>query len=137
MDPTNAKAYFNKGADHYRLEEYSEAIACSEKALKLDPNYADAYNLKGVSLSAEGELEEAIECYKNAIKYDAENAVAYYNCSIAYSVLGYEEEAITYLKAACELNNSYRESAAAEAEVSGGLFDSIKASNEFKAIINQ
>jgi tetratricopeptide (TPR) repeat protein len=58
-DPGNAVIYFNRGRAHFDLNEFSEAIANFDSALRLRPDYALAANAKKETLGRLERLKEA------------------------------------------------------------------------------
>jgi tetratricopeptide (TPR) repeat protein len=49
-DPTNYKAFNNKGIVFRNLNKFKEAIECYDQAIKLNPNYKLAINNRNYAL---------------------------------------------------------------------------------------
>jgi lipoprotein NlpI len=49
LDPTNTKAYINRGVSKHKLNDYQGAIADFSKVIELDPTNTKAYINRGVS----------------------------------------------------------------------------------------
>ena len=121
LDPSNVKAYFNRGlakADSSggwrHTTDYRSAITDYDKAIELRPNDAEAYLSRGTAKSALGYRQHAVADYNKAIELDPENAKAYNNRGTARYALGDEKCAVLDFERAielldgCENDNSYR-----------------------------
>jgi tetratricopeptide (TPR) repeat protein len=52
LDPTNADAWFEKGAAFTNLGRFEEALQCCDRALEIDPQNATAQEVKRSMSSA-------------------------------------------------------------------------------------
>ena len=107
-----AKAYYNRGAAHWRKGDFDAAIADENDAIKIDPKFADAYVRRGASYAAKGDMDRAIADYNEAIRLDPKLAKAYGHRGYAYSVKGDMDRAIADYNEAIRLDpklaNAYR-----------------------------
>ena len=83
-----AKAYYNRGAAHWRKRDFDAAIADENEAIKIDPKFADAYMRRGASYFAKGDFDRGIDDASMAIEIDPENVRAYTNRGLARGTKG-------------------------------------------------
>ena len=79
-------AYANRGIAHYAKEQYDEAIADYNMAIKANPKYETAYFNRGNAHYAKGQYDEAIADYGKVMEMDPKNPYPYYNLACIYSV---------------------------------------------------
>ena len=77
LDPDHADDYFSRGIAKVEIEDYEEAIADLDKAIKLNPKNAGAYCGRGFSKSQIGDYRGALADFKKVIKLDPKNANQY------------------------------------------------------------
>jgi tetratricopeptide (TPR) repeat protein len=65
-DPTDAKAYYDRGNVCASLGRNDEALADFTQAIQLDPSYAPAYLNIGILLTNRGRLQEALPHFEKA-----------------------------------------------------------------------
>jgi len=75
----NFSILYNKGNAFLSSGEYSKAIECYDKALKIDSSKVNALNNKGTAWDYLGEYDKAIECYNQVLSKDPKNSVALTN----------------------------------------------------------
>lgn len=101
---TGAIIWNEMGNEHFRSENYSEAIIAYNKAVHKDPNFGMPYANMGLISLLQERYSEAILLYKKSIQTlgtDQEKAVAYNGLGNAYRGVGdYENTMIAYRKAA-------------------------------------
>ncbi|KAH6897204.1 hypothetical protein B0T10DRAFT_179603 [Thelonectria olida] len=77
IDPTNksmnAKLLQNRAQCRIKLKEYAEAIADSERAIKLDPSYIKARKTKANATGLSGKWEDAVNEWKAIHELDPED----------------------------------------------------------------
>lgn len=77
IDPSNksmnAKLLQNRAQCHIKLKEYTEAIADSERAIKLDPGYIKARKTKANATGLSGKWEDAVNEWKKVHELDPED----------------------------------------------------------------
>jgi len=72
-DPTNAAAYWNRGAVLCDRQECEQAIADFTRALDLDPDYAQAYYDRGMVYRALDHREKAAADFESYLDLAAED----------------------------------------------------------------
>lgn len=100
FDPESAKAYYERGCEKLKKEEFSSAYSDFTQAIKLDPEYANAYIQRGdIHLSLEM-YQEAELNYKKAIEIYPNIALPYYKVgNLKYQVELYKEAIEKYSQA--------------------------------------
>lgn len=77
-DPrSRTRSLVGKGNSLLSLDQYEEALACFEEALRVEPEDAEARLKKGTALEKLGRLEEALEWYDQALAADSSLTVAH------------------------------------------------------------
>jgi len=144
---TDAKLQYNKGIDYYKLGQFEEAANCFKNAIDLDPNYIDAYYNLGSILEYLNQKDAALSVFKQIILRSPEDYEAVYKAARLSKNLGEYEKAKMYLtlipldskvgvqaqQLAAELETNLtelqsekaKEEAAAEEELSDGLYEDI------------
>jgi len=107
INPKFARAYFNRGIIHRKLNENDKAIADYTKAIELDPNYVAAYNNRGTAYDDLKEYDKAIADYTKAIELDPSYVRAHQNRGITHRKLGKYDKAIADYTKAIELDQNY------------------------------
>lgn len=90
---SEAEQHHNVGVGLALKEQWNEAIAEFDEALRLDPNYAVAYINRSTAYFALGQYERAIRDLDEAIRLNAKDDVAYANRALAYTALSKDQEA--------------------------------------------
>jgi tetratricopeptide (TPR) repeat protein len=103
LDPKDAVAYNNRGANYNAMGEYEKAEADYTRAIELDPKDAVAYNNRGANYNAMGEYEKAEADYTRAIELDPDYAGAYFNRGNNYNAMGEYEAALMDFEHAADL----------------------------------
>lgn len=108
-DRSEARVYLDKGKEHYRTDEDTQAAEAFQQAIKLNPELAEAHFRLGLTYDALGQPQEAEEAYKKAVetykKYlsideNSNDAEAHYNLGQTYAGLHlYTEAAREYREA--------------------------------------
>ena len=99
-DPSNHKAYVNKGVVHRLRGELELAAKCYQKAIALDPNYAEAHASLGALAIFQDDPQRAIQHLERATALDPSLAVSHSNLAVAYAAAGRFDEADQSLKKA-------------------------------------
>lgn len=99
LQPSRDYTWANKGNALADLEQYTEAIECYDKAIKLSDStirkpevLAATWYLRGFALYNCHRYQDAIESYNHATEIDPSFAFAWTNKGSAYSELGKEYE---------------------------------------------
>lgn len=72
----SAEEWYKKGvalAGTNKLEGYSAALKCFDRAIEIDPTNADYWNLKGNMYTVFDDWYSAIKCYDKAIELEPDN----------------------------------------------------------------
>jgi len=123
----NAEKYLQEGVAHFQKQEYDQAIASYEKAIKLDPKAAAAYNLLGMAYRfkynqlGKPELrQKEIEAFQKAIEVDPKYWVGMINLGATYYFMGDKAKAAPLFKKALEINSNHPEKAQIEKMIAEG-----------------
>jgi tetratricopeptide (TPR) repeat protein len=109
-----ARIYLDKGKEHYRNDEDTQALEAFREAIKLDPELAEAHFRLGLSYDALGQQQEAEEAYKKAVEtykryFEADenkdDAEAHYNLGQTYAGLHLYSEAVREYRQATRLRS--------------------------------
>lgn len=87
LDPTNSKAYNNRGTAFFNLEKIRRAIEDYDAAIRMDTGYAAAYNNRGIAYYHLDENWKAIEDFNQAIQIQPDNVNTYLFRGAAYKKL--------------------------------------------------
>lgn len=123
----NAEKYVQEGLAHFQKQEYDQAIASYEKAIKLEPKAAGAYNLLGMAYRFKYNLlgnpeyrAKEIVAFEKAIEIDPKFWVAMINLGATYYYQGQKAKAAPLFKKALELNPAHPEKAQIEKMIAEG-----------------
>ncbi|MDR0754393.1 MAG: tetratricopeptide repeat protein [Prevotellaceae bacterium] len=94
----------NVEIDHAKLENYTEAIECWQKAIDINPNDAVAYYNMGNAYDELGNYTEAIACYQKSLDIDPTAARVYNNMGYSYAGLENYTEAISCWQKAVDID---------------------------------
>ena len=67
LDPNNADAHFNLGAQFDRTKQYSDAVAHFQKVVQIDPKNPRAWDYLGLNLEPLGEVARAEEAFRRGL----------------------------------------------------------------------
>jgi len=82
--PTNFRAYHNRGIDLSERKEFDLALADFNKTIEINPDYAKAYTNRSALYKLRGELDKALADYNQAIRLDADIEATYNNRGMFY-----------------------------------------------------
>ena len=123
----SAEQFLQEGLAHFQKQEYDQAIASYEKAIKLEPRAATAYNMLGMAYRFKynqlrnPELrEKEIAAFKQAIEVDPKYWVALINLGATYYYQGDKAKAAPLFKKALALNPDHPEKADLEKMIAEG-----------------
>ncbi|VAW31360.1 hypothetical protein MNBD_CHLOROFLEXI01-176 [hydrothermal vent metagenome] len=110
-DPTNIRQlssiYSGRGNIFQSLNQYEEALADYEEALRLDPEDSMTYSNRGIVFLHQREYEAALADYRKAIQLNPEYAKAFFNRGNTYLDLERYVEALADFGEAIRLNPEY------------------------------
>ena len=103
LDPTDARAYNNRGLVYAAQQQWDKALPDFTQAITLDPNDAIAYNNRGNVYRAQQQWGEALADYTQAITLNPNYANAYYNRGLLYQQRNERDAAIADFRQARNL----------------------------------
>ena len=77
--PKSAKNYYSTGKKAVAVQNWEEALAAFNNAIKTYPRYAKALNAKGAVLAVTGQLSEAELTFRRAVELDPKLAESHFN----------------------------------------------------------
>ncbi|MBU2461367.1 tetratricopeptide repeat protein [bacterium] len=98
-----AKIWFAKGNDLYKVKDYKRAIDCYDKALELDPSDAHTWCNKGVVYVGLKETKKALVCYDKALGLDPKYSQVWCNKGVLFMEEGNYKNAIVCFEEAIRL----------------------------------
>jgi len=104
QDPSNFRAYKERGNAYFRKREFDRAVADYSRAVELNPDYFLAYNNRGNVYMQTARYELAIADYNRAIELKPENGMPYNNRGFAYLLMGDLEQAEADIRTSLQLN---------------------------------
>ena len=96
-DVTEAKLYYNKGIDFYKIGQYDKSMEAFRKAIDLDPEYIDAYYNLGSILEYLEQDEAALTVFKQIVVRQPSDYEAVYKAADLSTKLGQIDKAKSYL----------------------------------------
>jgi tetratricopeptide (TPR) repeat protein len=100
-----AKIWFAKGNDLYKIKDYKRAIDCYDKALELDPSDAHTWCNKGVVYVSLKETKKALICYDKALELDPKYSQVWCNKGVLFMEEGNYKNAIVCFDEAIKLRS--------------------------------
>ena len=94
---TEAKLYYNKGIDFYKIGQYDKSMEAFRKAIDLDPEYIDAYYNLGSILEYLEQDEAALTVFKQIVIRKPNDYDAVYKAANLSTKLGQTDKAKSYL----------------------------------------
>jgi serine/threonine protein kinase/Tfp pilus assembly protein PilF len=104
LNPTNADAYYHRGAARFRLADRRGAIEDVTKAIELDPEYVEAYIARCQAQGQMSEHQKAVEDCTKATELNPNNYTAFVSLCNNLSNLGQYDAAIDACTRALQLN---------------------------------
>ena len=102
-----AESFLNLGYEHYEREEFEQAIADLNKAIRLNPKLVKAYYVRGIVYRKQGKYDLAIADLNQAIRLNPKLVKAYNVRGIVYYDQGKYDLAIADYNQAIQLNPKY------------------------------
>jgi tetratricopeptide (TPR) repeat protein len=117
----SAEKYIQEGFVHFQQQQYDQAIASYEKAIKLEPKAAAAYNMMGMAYrfkfqqlrNPEFQAKE-IAAFQKSMDIDPKYWVAMINLGATYFYRGDKAKSAPLFKKALALNPDHPEKAQLE-----------------------
>lgn len=110
-DRTFSDVYFWSAEALREVEDYTNAIANYQEALRVQPEFAPAHNGIGICWREQGDYDVARNSFENAVKFDRRYAEAAANLGDIYvNTFGDPLQAMPHLDRAIELNPEDAES---------------------------
>jgi len=117
----SAEKYLQEGFVHFQQQQYDQAIASYEKAIKVEPKAAAAYNMMGMAYrfkfqqlrNPEFQAKE-IEAFQKSMDIDPKYWVAMINLGATYYYRGDKAKSAPLFKKALALNPGHPEKAQLE-----------------------
>jgi tetratricopeptide (TPR) repeat protein len=97
----------NYGNSLLEDDQFEEAIAYFDEALRINPGYAKALKNKGRALLELGDIDEAIECFTGVLHIRGDWPEVYHNLGLAYAEQDKHELAIKNYNKALQLKPEY------------------------------
>ncbi len=94
---SEAKLYYNKGVDLYKIGQFEQAAQLFQRAINADANYIDAYYNLGVVLELLNDRAGALNVFKQIIVRKPTDYEAVYNAAELSVKLGQVDNAKQYL----------------------------------------
>jgi tetratricopeptide (TPR) repeat protein len=123
----SAEKYMQAGLANFQKQEYDQAIANFQKAVKLEPRAAAAYNMLGMAyrfkanqMGMPGLRAQEIAAFQQALKADPKYWIAMINLGATYYNQGKKAEAAALFKKALALNPKHPEKAQIEKMIAAG-----------------
>ena len=103
LNPSDVRAYINRGGAYNEKDEFDKSIEDLNKAIELNPEVSEAYVNRGNAYSSKDNFQKAIENYNIAIKLKPDLAETYVNRGNVYNRKGDFQKAIENYNIAIKL----------------------------------
>ncbi|MGH9585970.1 MAG: tetratricopeptide repeat protein [Acidobacteriaceae bacterium] len=106
LTPNDSDAWYLLGRTQYNEDQFTNAIASFEQALKLRPHYIEAENNLGLAWEGLNKLDEASAAYRQAIAWQGSqpsDPQPYLNLGTLLTNQNHPEKAIPFLQRASQL----------------------------------
>jgi Flp pilus assembly protein TadD len=120
---------FLRGEALKELGRFEEAIEPLRRASEVAPSRIPTWLSLGWCYKRVGRIDLAIESLEEAISVEPKEALIHYNLACYWSLAGNKRRALQFLSQAIDLNESYRDRVAGEAD-----FDPIRSDPAFRAL---
>ena len=99
----NAQELFERGYQHFKKHDCTEAIRLYTEAINMEANYALAYSFRGVASALNGDFKNAVSDCKTAIRISPDNADLYFLSYVVHQLKNSLRSAIADLSRAIRL----------------------------------
>lgn len=127
------ESLYHKGNKLLKSQQYEQAIASYDKAIRVKPDFYDAWFHRGVALSRLRRYEQAIASYDRTIQIQPDYAYAWYNKAGCYAKQGNVNLAIDHLQQAIKLDPD----TLIKYAKTDSSFDSIRENERFQKLISE
>lgn len=128
-EPNCLAALILRGQALRLLEDYAAAVDVFQEVIQRDTENIHAYLELGWCYKRTGRIDLAIRSLEDALEVDRQQAIIYYNLACYWSLAKNVALTLAYLAQAFELDESYRELVAEEAD-----FNPVRNHPEFLAL---
>jgi tetratricopeptide (TPR) repeat protein len=101
-----ALEFYSKGLDESGKENYKNAIACFEKAVKADSLFAFAWDNLGICYRKLNDYDKALDAYKKSLEIDPKGIMPLQNIPIVYEYKQEYQNAIDAYGRLAEINKN-------------------------------
>ncbi len=133
--PQNARAQYNLGTVYGKENDFDNAIAHFEQALRLKSDFAEVYSNLGLVLEKQGRHAEAIARYEQALQLKPDFAEAHLNFGVVLERLQKVSEAVRHYLEALRIKPDYPEAHINLAVILGQQGDFAGSANRYEAAI--
>ncbi|MCX7735723.1 MAG: tetratricopeptide repeat protein [Candidatus Kapabacteria bacterium] len=149
--PQKARAYNNRGVEHFQNKDYNQALADFSKALELNPKYYHTYKNLGILYFKVRQHDKAIELYNKFIELFPFDSDIYLNRGHCHLELGNYSQAIKdytryisvnpiffygyYLRGKSHYRNGENEKALKDLDISINLNNKFPESYYFRGLV--
>lgn len=105
--PGDERAMNLRGDYHFGRQEYDEALACYEKAIRINPEFSQPYNQFGYVYRFQGRFEEAEKAFKKYIELIPDEPNPFDSYAELLMKLGRFKESIEVYKKALALDSHF------------------------------
>jgi len=99
-----AKAHLEAGNTLVDQEQFAQAAAAYQEAIRLDPEYTEAYNNLGIALAEQSHMAQAADAFREAVRLDPQDAESQSNFGNALLHLGQVAAGVEHLHEALRLD---------------------------------
>ncbi len=103
-NPTDYRAYNNRGIYHIKRGRYDLAIVDFNKAIELNPSSDMVYVNRGTAHQEMGHYEHSIADFSEALRLNPKNSMAYNNRGFSLLLLGRLDEAESDIRKSIEIS---------------------------------
>ncbi|MCF8298976.1 MAG: tetratricopeptide repeat protein [Saprospiraceae bacterium] len=104
--PNHHQAYYNRGIENLRNNDFKAAISDFDKVIEINPNFIDAYLNRGNLFAQSNNFQAALIDFNKIIELDSNHCIAYQNRGILYFKMNKTKEACSDWNKAYELGNT-------------------------------
>ena len=107
LTPQTAADYYKRGILYASKNDYQDALADYDVALRLQPDYADALYNRGYIYALQNDTDKALDDFSNAIRLQPTNEVFYNGRGIVYTTKQEYPQALADLSQSIQLKPDF------------------------------